>query len=157
MKTQVAAIININEPKIQVVRQKTQFQKGGSDCGLFVIPYAVDLCQGIEPADVQYQQESMRSHLQQCLSNNCLTPLLSKKLKWGKPASDVIDVFCTCRMPELTEKMAQCDSCKEWFHKSCPKIPNIVFTDPNVEWKCCTVHVQVLANCIVQLTVLLMQ
>ena len=67
-KAHVAAIINTNEPKIQVVRQKTQFQKGGSDCGLFAIAYAVDLCQGIEPADVRYQQESMRSHLLQCLA-----------------------------------------------------------------------------------------
>ena len=91
-KAQVAAIINTNEPKIQV-RQKMQFQKGGSDCGLFVITYAVDLCQQIEPADVRYQQESMRSHLLQCLTNNCLTPFPSKKLKRGKPASDVIYMF----------------------------------------------------------------
>ena len=65
-KAQVAAIMNTNESKIQVMLHKTQFQKGGTDYGLFAIAYAVDLCLGVEPADVRYEQESLRSHLLQC-------------------------------------------------------------------------------------------
>ena len=91
----------------------------------------------MKPAGVRYQQESMRLHLLQCLANRLLTSFPSKKSKQGKPASDVIDVFCTCSLPEFgSEKMAQCESCKEWYHQSCQKIPNTVFTDPNVDWKC---------------------
>ncbi len=86
---------------------------------------------------MRYQQESMRSHLLQCLTNHLLTIFLSKKSKQGKPARDVIiDVFCTCHVPELgSEKMAKCESCKECFQQSCLKIPNTVFTNPNVDWK----------------------
>ena len=92
---------SVSKPLLQVLKRKTQFQKGGSDCA---IAYAVDLCQGMEPAGVRYQQESMRPHLLQCLANRLLTSFPSNKSKKGKPASDVIDVFCTCRLLNLEVK-----------------------------------------------------
>ena len=44
----------INKAGTSGNKSKTVFQKGGSDCGLFAIAYAIDLFQGMEPAGVRY-------------------------------------------------------------------------------------------------------
>ena len=36
------------------VQEKTQYQQGGTDCGLFAIAYATDLCYGNNPAAYRY-------------------------------------------------------------------------------------------------------
>ena len=120
---QIAAITSCSESTIKIIQYKTQFQKGGSDCGLFAIAYALDLCLGTEPAGIRYDQSQLRPHLLKCLSNECLTPFPSTTCKEVVLKEGSIDVFCTCRLPEVeSEKMAQCDSCNEWFIK--------------VAWKC---------------------
>ena len=40
-KVQVAAVMRCSDRRITIIRHKTQFQKGGSDCGLFAIAYAM--------------------------------------------------------------------------------------------------------------------
>ena len=51
-----------------------------------------------------------------------------------KPTMESIGVYCLCHLPEMeSEKMAQCGSCNEWFHKSCQQIPEAVFTDKHAD------------------------
>ena len=54
-----ALILTLNFPNVQ-------FQKGGSDCGLFSIAFAASLCTGFRfyPADLQYNQTL---HLLNCI------------------------------------------------------------------------------------------
>jgi len=45
-------------------------QIGYTDCGLFAIAYAVDLSLGNNPADIIYDQNTMRKHLSECFLEN---------------------------------------------------------------------------------------
>ena len=49
-------------------------QVGNYDCGLFAIAYAVDLCNNNNPANVVYDQNSMRIHYNSCIANRHFTP-----------------------------------------------------------------------------------
>ena len=44
-------------------------QAGGVDCGIFAIAYAIDLCNGIDPSTIFYDQSKMREHLFISLTN----------------------------------------------------------------------------------------
>ena len=48
-------------------------QSGGVDCGLFAIAFSVDLCYGIDPSAVLYDQSRMHKHLIQCFDKMKLT------------------------------------------------------------------------------------
>ena len=61
----------------------TQIQEVGNDCGLFAIATATTLCHGEDPVDLEYQQSSMRSHLQ-APQGNCNEDLTSFPLKGNK-------------------------------------------------------------------------
>ena len=138
-KSQLAAMISTEESKMEVVVRlnKTQYQNGGSDCGVFAIAFATDLCYGNDPASLKYAQEKMRPHLIECFTSGSISPFPSKFVRPGKAKKEKIELFCSCRLPEMVgDKMAQCFICGEWYHKICEKIPNIVFTDESVSWKC---------------------
>ena len=30
-----------------------------------------------------------------------------------------VPVYCTCRMPEMEERMVECTTCKQWYHVTC--------------------------------------
>ena len=47
-------------------------QVGSNDCGLFCIAYAVDLAEGNDPSDIEYDQSCMRCHLVQCFKKGKL-------------------------------------------------------------------------------------
>ena len=47
-----------------------QRQRGGDDCGLFVIAAATALAFGIIPAEVTFQQDGMHAHLVKCFEKN---------------------------------------------------------------------------------------
>ena len=45
-------------------------QKGSDDCGLFALAYAIEICQGKNPANLIYNQLLMRSHFNTCIKND---------------------------------------------------------------------------------------
>ena len=51
-------------------------QVGSNDCGLFCIAYAVDLAEGNDPSDIEYDQSCMRWHLVQCFRKGNLALFL---------------------------------------------------------------------------------
>lgn len=136
-KLQIASLLHTASKRITLKIQKVQFQKGASDCGAYSIAFATDLAFGNSPATLEYEQSKLRSHFLECLSKRHIVPFPSKPIKPGKPKSEYIYVFCTCRMPaEADTHMTQCTMCKEWYHKSCEHIPDSVFEDTDCEWKC---------------------
>ena len=62
-------------------------QSGGVDCGLFAIAFSVDLCYGIDPSAVVYDQSRMRKHLIECFDKMKLTqfPLFQTDPSGVKP------------------------------------------------------------------------
>lgn len=135
-KMQIAAILHTHDPSVVFKIHKTQFQKGKSDCGVFAIAYATDLCFGNDPASCLYEQNKLRSHFMDCLKSEHLTPFPSSTKKVEKPTIKRISVYCICRLPDNgEEKMIRCNQCREWFHQSCEKVTDNVFASPK-EWKC---------------------
>lgn len=59
---------------ITFISVKVQKQVGGSDCGLFALAYATDLCYGLDSAYQQYDQGKMCQHYVHCLENKNVTP-----------------------------------------------------------------------------------
>ena len=51
-----------------------QKQRGSRDCGLFVVAFAIELCEGNDPTDAQFQQRNMRKHLLNCFEEGRLVP-----------------------------------------------------------------------------------
>ena len=105
----------------------TQKQKGTSDCGLFAIAAATSLCYGISPQYCTWEQEKMREHLSECFERGDLVffPQLpaARGHKWYTRVEEV-EVFYQCRQPYADNTfMAQCDSCSNWFHRGCERIP----------------------------------
>lgn len=115
-------------------------KRGGTDCGLFAIAYATDLCCGNDPSQKEYKQSQMRDHLLTCLQKNHLDPFPAdaRYPSMRVVKSFKIPLYCICRLPDnREEKMGECDECKEWFHKSCLSIPQQVFEeDYKKGWRC---------------------
>ena len=103
--------------------EQTQEQLGDSDCGLFSIAYATELCYGNDASSLRYYQDRLRSHLIECLKPKKMIPFLSKSCRRRKatPTMITFDVFCCCRLPEFVEQepIAACEKCQEWYHCSC--------------------------------------
>ena len=81
----VAALTKTSKHHITVQIAATQFQKGGTDCGVYAIAYATDLCHGNNPASYRYNQDKMREHLLQYLKERKLTPFPSVCIRGPKP------------------------------------------------------------------------
>ena len=50
-----------------------QKQKGGTDCGLVSIAYAIAIAHGVDPTSVTLNQAAMRSHLIKCFEEENLS------------------------------------------------------------------------------------
>lgn len=54
VQVQAASILHSLKSSVRFVAERTQFQQGGTDCGLFAIAYATDICYGNNPAAYRY-------------------------------------------------------------------------------------------------------
>ena len=140
VKCQIAAIMQSSSKSITLQLEPTQEQFGDSDCGLFSIAYATELCYGNDVSSLRYYQDRLRSHLIECLKSKRMIPFPSKSCRRRKATPTILtfDVFCCCRLPEFVEEepMAACEKCHEWYHCSCENIPSEVFNNEDVLWLC---------------------
>ncbi len=139
VKMQVASILMLNRPHMDLIFPSFQRQVGGVDCGLFAIAACTSLCFGNNPSDCHYDQSKMRSHFELCLSSGKLNefPYTVKGSNKKKFKRVSVPLYCSCRLPDNNaEKMAECSSCREWLHKTCMQIPPDVFEDESSRWKC---------------------
>lgn len=101
-------------------------QKGVLDCGLYAIAILTSLLFDQDPTTIVYDQDSMRSHLIDCLKSGTLVPF--PVIKHRRPANrianiEICEVHCDCRMPFGVERMVCCDQCERWYHESCTYVP----------------------------------
>ena len=144
-KNQIASLLATDHNQITLHYLDVQMQSGGYDCGLFAVAFATSLVHGEQPGHFLFDQEKMRPHLLKCLQNGDLTMFPFKKRRrigHRVKSSDVIQVHCSCRMPELHGvDMIECSGCEEWYHiPMCVTVPSIAM-DTETEWYCaqCTV------------------
>ena len=142
LKCTIADLLHTNEGSILVQYMHMQDQGGGSDCGLFAIATATTICNGQDPAALQFDQSHMRQHLLNAFETNILMPFPSRKVAKRKPLivfRERIHVYCVCRHPDDGRKMVQCTKCKSWYHCDCMKLaPNVLKNIENTKtpWYC---------------------
>ncbi len=135
-QSQIAAVMQCMAASITLEVQNVQLQIGSSDCGLYAIAYATDLCYGNNPSNLRYNQSKMRSHLIKCLEGQKMTPFPSRFRRPSHPKIEEVRVYCKCRLPDNGEEdMAACDNCNEWYHLTCGNIPAEVFSSETL-WLC---------------------
>ena len=135
-KKQLAAILFTSEKKITIIFHAVQIQTGGSDCGLFTLAFATSLCAGENPAEVHYIQHSLRDHLLSCLQSRVMTnfPTRNRRRRARIRGKESYEVYCICKLPECGQ-MICCNSCMEWFHDDCVKVPKATWKKDS-HWFC---------------------
>ena len=104
VKKQIASIIQTKQNKIDLKLEKTQQQRNSTDCGIFAIAFATDLCHGIDPARCSYSDgHELRSHFLKCLQEGSINPFPSKPIAKRKPWQQTIKIYCKCRLPYILE------------------------------------------------------
>lgn len=131
---QASLILQSTENSVTLRSMRTPRQKGASDCGLFAIAIATDLCFGVQPGLTDYNQSAMRKHLAACFIKGKMEPfpkMEEKSTNEGTSAvlsTTVVNIYCSCRLPEdRKQRMARCTNCGEWYHQACEVIPESVF------------------------------
>ena len=98
------------------------------------------MCNGQSPEGLNYDTKVMRKHLAGCLEDKVFRhfPASKRSVKQETKRSEVLKVYCTCRLPEGGERMVACDNCGEWYHESClnSMIPSEAWTDCSYKWIC---------------------
>ena len=113
-------------PEATFVYEKVQKQLGSSDCGLFALAFATDLCHGLDPAKQSYNQEMMCRHFVSCLEKGKMTPFpnTAKRVPFHLAIQKTkVPIFCICRLPYDKEEYIQCCKCHAWYHTGCVKEP----------------------------------
>ena len=116
-----------------------QQQSGGTDSVLFATAFALHAVMRKNFKTICFEQSLMRQHLLECLQNEVLTefPQLtspSAKPRRSKVSHIIINLFCTCRMPEPFDlKTIEYNLCVDWFHFKCVGLNKNTTSD---NWMC---------------------
>ena len=98
------------------------------------------ICNGQSPEGLNYNTKVMRNTLAAgCLEDKVFCHFPAKRsVKQETKRSELLKVYCTCRLPEGGERMIACDNCGEWYNESCLNslIPSEAWTDCNYKWTC---------------------
>ena len=118
-----------------------QKQPNLSDCGLFAIANAMAICNGQSPEVLKHDTKVMRKHLAGCLEDKvlCHFPASKRRVKQKTRKSEVIKVYCNCRLPDGGERMIACDNCGAWYHENClisMSPSSEAWTDSSYKWTC---------------------
>lgn len=109
------------------------------DCGIFAIAFAVAICSGKNPEELQFGTSCvMRQHLYMALEKKEISMFPAVKIKESQQTTrsnktEEVEVFCKCRLQE-SGKMIYCEGCGEWWHGNCEKIPKKAWGD--AKWLC---------------------
>ncbi len=93
-----------------------------------------DLCAGRDPYERIYSQTLMRDHL--TFWNEIFPSRERTRVSERIGHTLSFNLFCLCRMPDMSKQMVCCDFCETWY--SVP-IPNDVIQDEDdlLTWMCC--------------------
>ena len=143
VEQQISAYSAWQGKELYVDALSVQQQNNGVDCGVFAIAFATSLAFGKDPTETIYDERLLRKHLFTCLCNGKmeLFPTSSVRSQFSSLRRHTIHLFCSCRRPwdksqNSNFDMAKCNSCSEWFHKICEKIPRKTFLNQYHVWNC---------------------
>ena len=102
-KVQIARLLHTPLPEITLHVMNIEQQNNGSDCGLYVIATALELCAGNDPTTASWHREKMRPHLEKCLTKQKLKffPKNEREIEEQETLkTEKTKLYCSCRQPE---------------------------------------------------------
>ena len=125
-KRQTGHLVKCQEATLKVNVLSVNQQNNSVDCGMYALAYIWSILNNASASELNFDKSKMRSHLCKCYSSRKLSnfPTLPEVGKKNKTKTVEFELYCSCRMPwkkgdcvNNDTKMAQCDSCLEWFHR----------------------------------------
>ena len=102
-------------------------------------PFATDLCHGLDPVHLKYDQGAMRQHYVNCLENGAMVPFLrtTRRVPFHLGCKkSTVAIYCVCRLPYDKDEYVQCSyKCKEWYHSTCVNVPAWALISGR-KWRC---------------------
>ena len=132
VKKLVAKLMRVDTDHIQIDLVDIRPQTNESDCGLYAIANAFELCAKRDPATCNWKEKCMRPHLLKCLENEAITRFPHEA--WSNAAGVILTtktaaLHCLCRKAsKKRENMARCTKCGLWYHQKCLSIRANVFS-----------------------------
>ena len=125
--------------KVTFINEKVQRQVGANDCGLFSLAFASDLCHGLDPVHLRYDQGSMRQHYVNCLENGAMAPFprTTQRVPFHLACNkSAVAIDCVCRLPYDRDEYVQCSyKCKALYHPTCVNVPAWALNSGR-KWRC---------------------
>ena len=125
--------------KVTFINEKVQRQVGANDCGLFSLAFATDLCHGLDPVHLRYDQGSMRRHYVNCLENGTMVPFprTTRRVPFHLGCNkSTVAIYCICRLPYDKDEYVQCSyKCRAWYHPTCVNVPAWALNSGR-KWRC---------------------
>jgi len=107
-----ADLMMTRDKAITITYANVLWQSGGSDCGLLVLALATSICEGHDPAIILYDQPQICDHLLSCITAGKTTTFPQRssrrRARVNKTETELIPVFCKCRLPDDGGVMIQC-------------------------------------------------
>lgn len=123
LKGQIAALSVCEEKQLVIECMKVARHKGVHHCELYALAFVTSELFGANPLCMTYNQELMRSHLKNCLENECMQPFPATAI--DVPISPIlrtiaVEIQCLCRQASNKKNATLvCSGCKEHYHPKC--------------------------------------
>ena len=95
-----------------------------------------------DPKQYCFDEKLLRERLLQMLAGQHIKcfPTIENNVVKCKSKSISLELHCSCHQPWFSKdatvqfkQMAECGSCRKWFHRICKRIPREIFEDETIE------------------------
>ena len=135
VKMQVCNTFKCSGKELTIHKKACQQQTNGVDCGVFAVVNMFHISTG----RTKIREYEMRDHLLPCIKSGHFQKFErsdSSDIVFCKIKEIKFQIFCYCRFTwawylskDKDLDMACCNSCKDWYHRKCENIPDIVFDE----------------------------
>lgn len=121
---QLALIMRSSGASFKVIHWnvKSQPRQSINECGPLCVAYATHLALTGSVSYADFTISRLRPHLRECLLQSQFKafPVKSEVSASKRIRSEVIEVYCSCRLPASYDaNSVKCSKCREWCHFKC--------------------------------------
>lgn len=81
------------------------------NCSFYALAFAADLCNGFDPVNKRYDQNSLHSHYLGCIESRAISKNYVKKASTLANKTQIA-TYCTCRLPNDKNENVECLKCR---------------------------------------------
>ena len=122
MKKAIANLVKADGDLLKVEFIHSDEQTNSYDCGIYAIANMVALANGMNPSNMVFDVEQMRSTLLTSfeVQNMQMFPhIIDSGEDKGRLSVEIVEVFCSCKMTDDSRMYFECEACENWYHPGC--------------------------------------